>query len=610
MQHPSRTSCPTRVALAAAVFLGNLYLGMSNIALASTAPYPPSALVTAMTWDFSSVISMRKAAGSDLWPLAWASDGNLYGAWGDGGGFDGDSENIGRVSLGFAQITGTPVTGQPLSFAGKNVWGLAPAYAQYPATFGGKVDDLISINGVLYGQGALWTATNCDCADPVQKSGANPTDHTLVWSSNLGKTWQIAPWSGTTDLGSSLQYGQDYGGAPDPAHVYYYFQNANDSHVYLRRILTSTITADPSTPGHFEYLTSVSSSGTPAWSTIASSAIPVFFDPSMAAGTSPNVGVVYDAPLGRYLLAMTHGDSTGQMGFFEAAEPWGPWATIGYYDDLGGFNESAGEANGLMFPAKWISADGKTLWAVFSGVTNGFDSFNVAKVVLTTSTPAAPSVPDPSEVGYWSFNEGSGSIVNDSSGQGSAGQLLNGPAWTTGESGTALSFNNGAAAVEIPGSGSVANLYQHGMTAAAWIKPGDGATGDRIFDKHNDTVGWLLKMNRDTVQFTGQFNSASVIRYGVRDVTLNGWQHVAVTWDGSANGANVHLYINGVLIDGSFLNGAGSPGDDSGVPLTIGNAVDLASGFGGVIDEVRVFDRVLSAGEVASLATGAGTGTQ
>src|SRR5581483_9356806 len=194
---------------------------------AATAPYPASRIITSMTWDFSSVTSLRQAHGSDLWPLTWAADGNLYAAWGDGGGFDGDSNSIGRVSLGFARISGIPAPGTPDSMIGENIWGDAPRFAQVPATFGGKIDDLISVRGILYGHGGLWTQANCGCADPTTRSGDNPTERTLIWSSNLGRSWTIAPWTVTSDLGSTLQAGQDYRSATDPEHLYLYYQRDN-----------------------------------------------------------------------------------------------------------------------------------------------------------------------------------------------------------------------------------------------------------------------------------------------------------------------------------------------------------------------------------------------
>lgn len=299
-------------------------LAVSAHGSAADAPYPRSRLITSMIWDFSTVNGLRKAHGSDLWPSAWGADGNLYAAWGDGGGFDGDDNNVGRVSLGFARIMGTPLAGNASSYSGRNIWGAAPAYARNPATFGGKVDDLISIDGVLYGHGGLWSLANCGCPDPTRKSGDNPRQHTLAWSADLGRTWHVAPWVSASDPGASLQYGEDYKGAWDAAHVYFYFQRdvINDApDIYLRRVRKSELTADPATPGHFEYVTYLDAQAMPTWSTVAANAIPIFSDPRIAPGVHAGASVVYDPPLGRYLLSAQHGNATGQIGLFEAPAP-------------------------------------------------------------------------------------------------------------------------------------------------------------------------------------------------------------------------------------------------------------------------------------------------
>src|SRR5262245_3667829 len=71
----------------------------------SVAPYPPSNIISGLQWDWST--HRKLAPGSDLWPVTWASDGNLYAAWGDGGGFGG-TDSDGRVSMGFARLEGSP----------------------------------------------------------------------------------------------------------------------------------------------------------------------------------------------------------------------------------------------------------------------------------------------------------------------------------------------------------------------------------------------------------------------------------------------------------------------------------------------------------------------
>src|ERR1700735_3692934 len=59
------------------------------------APYPQSHAIPAVSWDFSQS-TLRAAIGSDLWPCTWSRDDNLYCAWGDGGGFDGNDDQVGR----------------------------------------------------------------------------------------------------------------------------------------------------------------------------------------------------------------------------------------------------------------------------------------------------------------------------------------------------------------------------------------------------------------------------------------------------------------------------------------------------------------------------------
>ena len=120
--------------------------------------------------------------------------------------------------------------------------------------------------------------------------------------------------------------------------------------------------------------------GGPVWSADASLARPVFVDP----GGRHLTHVVYDAGLRRYLAA-AQGHSIGETGLFDAPEPWGPWTTITYDQNWGGFGDR--ESLGVDFPTKWISRDGKTMWAVFSGgrIARGddiLDSLNLVKLTL------------------------------------------------------------------------------------------------------------------------------------------------------------------------------------------------------------------------------------
>jgi hypothetical protein len=349
-------------------------------------PYPYSRYITHVAWDFSGLASLRKAHGSDIWPCTWASDGDLYCAWGDGGGFDGDSDTVGRVSLGFARVSGTPSLQDPTSFTGRNVWGDAPRYAQEQATFGGKVHSMISVGGVLYAYGGLWTGERTP--DPTHHSGSGPV-RTLLWSADLGRSWQRVPWTYEM-LGSFLNFGQDNAGARDSFVYIHYCRPGDDNNVYLMRVPETDLTADPNATGVYQYLTGVDKHGDPvSWSFNEADARPVFTDPSGAAAE-----VIYDAPIGRYLLTSGHNvqrtmatDSAGKVGLFEGRHPWGPWSTVGYYDNWGDLGpDSFGDYLGLRFPLKWVSADGRTLWAVFSSL-HQYDSFNLVRATLTVRHP-------------------------------------------------------------------------------------------------------------------------------------------------------------------------------------------------------------------------------
>ncbi len=103
-------------------------------------PYLPSPVIGRVEFAWST--HKRLAEGSDNWPTTWADDGNLYTAWGDGGGFGG-SNSAGRVTLGVARVEG-----DASSYTGANVWG--EHQSEHPAQFGGKSYGIISVGGVLY----------------------------------------------------------------------------------------------------------------------------------------------------------------------------------------------------------------------------------------------------------------------------------------------------------------------------------------------------------------------------------------------------------------------------------------------------------------------------
>jgi Domain of unknown function (DUF4185) len=336
---------------------------------AATPPYPPSTVFAGMTWHWD---TLRTAApGSDLWPVTWAGDDNLYAAWGDGGGFGG-TDHDGRVALGFARVEGPPE-----QFVGHNANGGKDP--EHPAAFPqkGKVGGLLAVGDKLYG----WLNT---------QSGPWPdVDKALIWSDDRGATWQKSDWvfphgAGNMKPSTFINFGR--GNAPVPAalqgYVYFYaHRQGNDNDTFLGRAPTEKLEDKLA----FEFVSNLEDNRT-TWSADLEKAVPIFTDRNPCGNLS---GGVYLPKLKRFLSTTFH-SGPGQLGVFEAPHPWGPWRTVAYYENWGGMG-TAGEGLTCSFPLKWTSDDNLTLWCVFSvygaggkeGI-NAHDRFNLVKATLET----------------------------------------------------------------------------------------------------------------------------------------------------------------------------------------------------------------------------------
>jgi hypothetical protein len=332
----------------------------------TASPYPKSRAIGGIKWHWET--RTTAALGSDLWATTWGPDGHLYAGWGDGGGFGG-SDSEGRVALGFARIEGGPEHYRGINVNG----GKTP---EHSASFPKKGKTL----GVAFVDGVLYATVN------LQDGKWPDINHALEWSADRGATWQRAEWlfskkPGNFQPARFLNFGPDYTGIPKPlaGYVYLYGGKRNDQSLYLARAPR----ADLRRQSAYEYYRATDDGGQPAWTGDFSRAKPVFSDPHDAdAG-----GAVFCPALKRYLLTAFHGGA-GSLGVFESTAPWGPWATIAYKNSWGGMGPG-GEGLTCDFPQKWMSADGHTLWCVFSvygdgakrGI-NAHDRFNLVKATL------------------------------------------------------------------------------------------------------------------------------------------------------------------------------------------------------------------------------------
>lgn len=194
--------------------------------------------------------------------------------------------------------------------------------------------------------------------------------------------------------------------------------------------------------------------------------------------------------------------------------------------------------------------------------------------------------------GYWKLDDGSGTSATDASTNGNTGTLTNGPTWTTGQIGGAVSFDGSDDYVNTTSTIDT-SLY----TVCSWVYPQSNGLYQRIITTPSgNTHKWLLTFS-DTVsnsQFIFSRNSGSEMGTGTGATSLNTWHHVCGVWDGTTSS----VYLDGVSksnsVEVGWVYGAGSG-------LSIGRRHDNNYYFQGRLDEVRVYNRALSAEEIAKL---------
>jgi fibronectin type 3 domain-containing protein len=215
----------------------------------------------------------------------------------------------------------------------------------------------------------------------------------------------------------------------------------------------------------------------------------------------------------------------------------------------------------------------------------------VASAALGSLGRAAHAVPL-GLVAAYSFDEGAGGSVIDASGNGHFGTVA-GASWTTtGRFGGALSFNGTNASVDL---GALGTFYRTGFTLEAWVQKqtatkndvavlgtwtANESGGPMIWVDHLATH-YQLTMNQGLSNYldSGQNPVASV------------WQNLAVTFDGT----QARFYIDGTEVASRTVS-VGVGGSNS---WRVGAYGGTPGGFfDGLIDEVRVYSRALSAGEI------------
>ena len=195
---------------------------------------------------------------------------------------------------------------------------------------------------------------------------------------------------------------------------------------------------------------------------------------------------------------------------------------------------------------------------------------------------------------WWKFDETAGDVAYDSSGNGNDGNLTNGPTWSEGKIGGALSFDGTNDMVRTNLSGS----YNEDFTWSAWIKT-------------TDTQGGVLGLSGDTWEVGGasfyiyqgspKVDVHSVgAKLGNFNLSSNTWTHYLLTVKDSGGTVDpVRIFVNGLIEIDSTLNWFTYNGQNFN--LRIAHVPTHGEYYEGLIDDVRIYDRVLSTVEVRAL---------
>jgi len=243
----------------------------------------------------------------------------------------------------------------------------------------------------------------------------------------------------------------------------------------------------------------------------------------------------------------------------------------------------------------------------------------VVLVLVLAMLPAAVAAADPPAelVGLWHFDEGSDDTAADSgAAPANNGQLgsttgadVNDPTWVDGKFGKALFFDgNDYVVVADDSSLDITGA----ITIEAWIYSTDVGSGVGAYrciaaKRYGNFANYALRLDdggKLDFYYSGPSATSSTTDWNVwhtnnRVISANSWYHVAVTF--TFAGGPIAAYVNGSSVSGAwYAGGPSDPATANDYTLRIGMAYpSYAQYFKGLIDEVRIWNRALSAEKIA-----------
>ena len=209
-------------------------------------------------------------------------------------------------------------------------------------------------------------------------------------------------------------------------------------------------------------------------------------------------------------------------------------------------------------------------------------------------------------VSWWPAEGSYTDIISGNNGTPSGGM-----GFAPGEVDQAFSFSGGSAEITVADN---ANLDVGQITIEAWVKPTTSGHGRPIVQKRSSAnVGGYTFETTDTSDGPGPANGLQfaiwisgtqyLLQTPANALTINAWQHVAATYDGST----MSIYVNGVLQASQAV--PGSIDTDAADSLVMGlNVTNASYDWNGFTDEVSLYNRALTSAEIQSIVNAGGAG--
>jgi prepilin-type N-terminal cleavage/methylation domain-containing protein len=212
---------------------------------------------------------------------------------------------------------------------------------------------------------------------------------------------------------------------------------------------------------------------------------------------------------------------------------------------------------------------------------------------------------DPSLVGYWKFDEGTGGTAYDASGHNATGTWSGtGGHWTAGRVGAyAGNFNGTDDKVSVPHNNNL-NANTGDLTVSFWEKSTKSVVGYSPYLYKNSGFGgtlnnWAIRQWVTSGRLETLFadNASYANSANTTDIADGSWKHLVVVF---SRGAGMLTYVNGSL---NYTGAAIPSGNQGGTSLLIiGGQIGTSYDFlNGSLDDVRIYNRALSAAEIQAI---------